>query len=184
MITLLARAFVLAVLLAVWLVPVAATAGGYRDRDVPMRVVANLDLARYAGLWYEIARFPNRFERGCVGVTAEYSLRPDGQVDVLNTCRKETLDGPVTTARGVARVEGPGRLSVSFVPWLPFLRGNYWVLHVDRDYTLAVVGEPRGRTGWILARTPRIDPASYGIAEEVLRRNGYDTQALYRVPQP
>lgn len=160
-----------------------AEAANYRDRSVPMSVQAGLDLNRYLGKWYEIARFPNRFERGCVGVTAEYSLRPDGDVRVVNTCRKDTLDGAVEVADGSARVEAPGRLSVTFVPWLPFARGDYWVLYVAPDYSLAVVGNPKGSTGWILARTSKISAKQREIAEQVLSKNGYDVSKLNYVLQ-
>ncbi|PRY23122.1 apolipoprotein D and lipocalin family protein [Aliiruegeria haliotis] len=155
-----------------------AMAERYRDRDVEMIPVSQLDLERYLGKWYEIARFPNRFEKGCEGVTAEYALRDDGKISVLNTCRIGAPDGEVKTADGQAKVVGPGKLSVTFVPWLPFARGDYWVLHVDEDYTLAVVGAPRGTTGWILARSPSISDEARATAEEVLRRNGYDPARL------
>ena len=133
-----------------------AVAETYRDRTVEMVPVAELDLDRYLGKSYEIARFPNRFEKRCEGVTAEYALRADGQ----------------------AKVVGPGKLSVTFVPWLPFARGDYWVLYLDADYTLAVVGAPRGTTGWILARTPSISPEARSMAEKALVRNGYDPSRL------
>jgi apolipoprotein D and lipocalin family protein len=171
-------------LLALLLSAAPAAAQPYRDRSVPMTVVQDLDLNRYLGLWYEIARYPNRFERDCVAVTAEYGLLSDGQISVRNSCRKLTFDGRLDVAEGRARVEGPGRLSVNFVAWLPFARGDYYVLDVTPDYSLAVVGEPSGRWGWILARTPRISQAQMDRALAALRRNGYDTSALYMVPQP
>ncbi|NDR58810.1 lipocalin family protein [Aliiruegeria sabulilitoris] len=155
-----------------------AIAESYRDRDVEMAPVKDLDLDRYLGRWYEIARFPNRFEKGCEGVTADYGLRPDGAISVLNTCRMGAPDGEVKTADGRAKVVGPGRLSVTFVPWLPFARGDYWVLYVDEGYNLAVVGAPRGTTGWILARTPSISATARSEAEDVLRKNGYDVSRL------
>lgn len=160
-----------------------ASAAQYRDTSVPMAVEGALDLNRYLGKWYEIARFPNRFERGCVGVTAEYSMRSDGDVRVVNTCREGTLDGKVTVADGSARVEAPGRLSVTFVPWLPFARGDYWVLHVAPDYSMAVVGNPKGTTGWILARTPQISAKQRALAESILSINGYDISKLEGVLQ-
>ncbi|MGB7316601.1 MAG: lipocalin family protein [Planktotalea sp.] len=160
-----------------------ANAERYRDRSVPMASVAALDLNRYLGKWYEIARFPNRFEKGCVGVTAEYSLRTDGDIRVLNTCRKGALDGPVEQADGSARLEGPGQLSVTFVPWLPFARGDYWVLYVSPGYDLAVVGAPKGTTGWILARTPEISAQKRQVAEGILTKNGYDINKLEDVLQ-
>jgi apolipoprotein D and lipocalin family protein len=161
-----------------------AMAEQYRDRTVPIAAVQQFDLPRYLGVWYEIARFPNRFEKGCVGVTAEYALRDDGRVSVLNTCRQDALDGPVKSIEGTARVQGPGKLSVNFVAWLPFARGDYWVLYVDPDYSLAVVGNPGGSTGWILARTPTIPAAQLETARAVLTRNGYRADALMLVPQP
>jgi apolipoprotein D and lipocalin family protein len=133
-------------------------AAGYRDTSQPIGVVTNLDLGRYLGKWYEIARFPNRFERNCAGVTAEYSLNPDDTIKVVNTCHKGAPDGPVDVAEGKATVVAPGKLEVTFVPWLPFAKGDYWVLHVDAAYSFAVVGEPSGKTGWILARGPGPGP--------------------------
>ena len=161
----------------------AARAEKYRDRTVPMVAVRDLDISRYMGRWYEIARFPNRFEKGCVGVTADYALLDDGKVSVLNSCRQGTLGGPVRSATGKARIKGPGKLSVGFVPWLPFVRGDYWVLYVGPDFDLAVIGAPKGTTGWILARKPQIEPEDRARAEAVLRTNGYDIAKLVGVAQ-
>ncbi len=154
-----------------------------RDRNAPITSVAQLDVNRYLGVWYEIARYPNWFEEGCVGVTAEYALRPDGQISVRNTCREGALDGSVDIANGIARVEGPGKLSVTFTPWLPFARGDYWVLYLTPEYDLAVVGNPSGRTGWILARTPTISTEARERAEAALQANGYDLANLENVAQ-
>lgn len=159
-----------------------AIAETYRDRSVPMQSV-KVDLDRYYGKWYEIARFPNLFETDCVGVTAEYAPRSDGKIQVINTCRKKTLDGTIDKIEGEAWVVAPGQLKVTFVPWLPFAKGDYWVLHVEPDYSVAVVGEPKGKTGWILARKPGIDKAHLDRAMAALRANGYDTTKLYYVPQ-
>lgn len=157
----------------------------YRDTSVPMTTAGPVDLERYQGRWYEIARFPNQFEEGCVGVTADYSLNDDGSVKVVNTCRDIALDGPVSTAEGVAtkqRDEGD-RLDVTFVPWLPFARGDYWILDLDADYQVVVVGNPSGSTGWVLAREPKISEARLDQALDVLRRNGYDVEQIYLTPQ-
>lgn len=162
----------------------SANADTYRDRSVPMSVVQTLDLDRYLGRWYEIARFPNRFEKGCVGVTADYSLRTDGKIRVLNSCRKNTLDGPLKQADGQATVVAPGKLSVTFVPWLPFAKGDYWVLYLDPGYQMAVVGEPKGKTGWILARKPKISEDDFRKATAALTANGYDVSRLMMVLQP
>lgn len=156
--------------------------GDYRDTDVPMESVSQLDVERYAGTWYEIARFPNSFEEDCAGVTAEYSIRDDGKITVVNTCRKGGLQGEVDRAEGVARIVAPGQLKVKFVKWLPF-EGDYWVLDVSEGYDLAVVGTPSGDFGWILARSPQIDEAAKDRAREVLRADGYDVDQLHWTEQ-
>ncbi|MEO8605760.1 MAG: lipocalin family protein, partial [bacterium] len=110
----------LAVLLALSLAACAAHA--------PLATVSHVDLTRYAGTWYEIARLPNRFERGCVAVSATYTARPDGRIDVLNQCREERLDGTLDEAHAVARVVDDAtnaKLAVQFF-W-PF-SGDYWVI--------------------------------------------------------
>lgn len=140
--------------------------------------VAAVDLTRYAGTWYEVARLPNRFQDQCAGeVTAHYTLRTDGRVDVINRCR--THDGVMDEAQGLARVrEGSGnaKLEVSFASLLGwhFFWGDYWILELDRDYQYAVVGHPGRKYGWILSRTPRLDPLARRHIDEVLVRNGYD----------
>lgn len=174
--------------LAVLGLSVLAGCGGaeYRDTSVEMTTEGQVDLHRYMGRWYEIARFPNSFEEGCVGVTADYSLNDDGSVKVVNTCRQGALDGPVEVAegRGVpTRPEGD-RLEVGFVSWLPFATGDYWILDVDDGYQVAVIGNPGGTTGWVLARTPKLSDARLEEAFEVLRRNGYDTGPITLTPQP
>ncbi|MEM8788080.1 MAG: lipocalin family protein [Pseudomonadota bacterium] len=157
--------------------------GNYRDTAVPMESVSRLDTAAYAGLWYEIARFPNRFERDCTGVTAEYTLREDGRIGVKNSCRKGALDGPLEVAEGSARVAAPGQLKVKFAEWLPF-EGDYWVLDVTEDYDVAVIGVPSGDFGWILARTPTLEADDLAAALSVLRDAGYDTDRLTYTLQP
>ncbi|WP_338055551.1 lipocalin family protein [Shimia biformata] len=172
--------------LSLMLATTPAIADSYRDTAVPMQVDTGLDLNRYSGLWYEIARFPNRFEKNCFAVTAEYALREDGKISVVNTCRTGAVDGPVKQAEGVAIVAEPGKLEVGFAPGssvLPFLRGDYWVLDVTPDYSVAVVGTPAGRTGWILARSPQISDAALSEAMQVLSDNGYDVTELRAVPQ-
>ena len=118
---------------------------------LPARAV---DLNRYLGVWYEIARYENQFETGCEGVTAEYRLRADGLVQVTNTCRMGSPSGPAKVAVGRARVvpdSQDARLKVSFFG--PFF-GDYWVLDHDPDYAWSIVGEPTGRYLWLLSRTP------------------------------
>ncbi len=144
-----------------------------------------VDLNRYAGLWYEIARYEFGFQRGCEGVTAEYSLREDGQVGVLNTCRQDSLDGEVRTAEARARVvdgSDNAKLKVSF--WGPFYVGDYWVLDRADDYSWSIVGEPSGRNLWLLSRSPQ---PSAQVRETVMNRArelGYDLSILRPTRQP
>lgn len=152
--------------------------GNYRDTSVPMESVSRFDAERYAGLWYEIARFPNRFERDCTAVTAEYTLRDDGRIGVRNSCRKNSPDGPLEVAEGVARVVAPGELKVKFVQWLPF-ESDYWVIALDEAYQWSVVGTPSGDFGWILARSPQMAPEDLAAAKAALEADGYDLSRLH-----
>jgi apolipoprotein D and lipocalin family protein len=141
-----------------------------------------VDLKRYLGRWYEIARYEQRFERGCEGVTADYSLRTDGKIDVLNRCRKG--DGKVHDAHGIAKVvdrASNAKLKVSFFG--PFY-GNYWVLDHADDYSWSIVGEPSGRYLWLLARDAELDvQAREGLVGRA-RALGYDTNLLVGTKQP
>ena len=149
----------------------------------PVRAVPLVDLNRYAGDWFEIARFPNRFQRQCAGdVRASYSRRPDGRIDVVNRCR--TADGE-TVARGVARVvdeETFAKLQFRFAPswlsWVPMVWGDYWVIGLAPDYSWAVVGDPGRDYLWILARAPRLDERSVAAARAAARDNGFDVERL------
>lgn len=172
-----ALAPILALLLALGL---AGCAPVHRDTATRMQPVADLDLGRYAGRWYEVARFPVIFQQGCTATTADYALRPDGTLSVVNRCRQGAPDGPLRSISGDARVEGPGRLSVR-LGLLP-VRAPYWVLWVDADYGMAVVGTPSGRAGWVLARRPDPAPDRLERARAVLVANGYDIARLQVTP--
>lgn len=174
---------ILTLTLAIALTTGAASAEKYRDRSVPLEVAGNFDLNKYLGVWYEFARFPNRFEKGCYGVTAEYRMRQDGKVSVVNTCRNGSLSATPESIEGTATVKGPAKLRVNFVSWLPFAAGDYWILYVDAGYKMAVVGEPKGNTGWILSRGKTLTAAQFNKAIEVLQSGGYNTDKLVRVPQ-
>lgn len=151
----------------------------------PVRTVDAVDLDRYLGDWFEIARFPNWFQRTCTGdVRATYAKRPDGRLDVINRCRK--ADG-LTEARGVARVvdlRTSAKLKVRFAPaalsFLPFVWGDYWILGLAGDYSWAVVGSPDREYLWILARTPVLDAERYGAAIAAARANGFDVERLMK----
>jgi apolipoprotein D and lipocalin family protein len=168
-----------------WLILIAIVAAAYRvyAQQAPVRTVASVDLDRYAGDWFEIARFPNRFQRQCVGdVRAHYARRADGRIDVINRCA--TADG-VTEARGVARVVDQhtrAKLKVRFAPawlsWLPVVWGDYWIIGLAPDYSWAVVGDPGREYLWILARAPRLDSESVAAARAAARDNGFDATRL------
>ncbi|MEL6583758.1 MAG: lipocalin family protein [Pseudomonadota bacterium] len=160
------------------LATIAACGEVYRDTSVEMTTVDAVDVERYQGRWFEIARYPNFFEEGCVGVHANYAIREDGRIDVRNVCRQGTLDGEVNEANGIARVVSPGKLEVTFTPWLPGVWGDYWVLHLEPDYSVVVVGSPGGRVGWILARDVEIDEGRMARALAALEANGYDLNGL------
>ena len=163
-------------LLCLLLVLTACTS--YRDRDVAMTSIATFEAEKYAGLWYEIARFPVSFQEGCTNTQAEYTVRSEGALGVRNACFR---DGALSVIEGSARIDGPGRLKVQLGA-MPFA-ADYWVLWVDEDYQTAVVGVPSGRAGWILNRTPEISDDRLVAAQAVLEFNGYDLSALQMTEQ-
>lgn len=169
---------IIAALAVAALLSVPACAG---DKQ-PLQIVSHVDLQKYAGTWYEIARYPNRFQRDCVGnVTATYELREDGKVRVINSCREE--DGDTKTAKGTATVvdsKTNARLKVTFF-W-PF-SGDYWIINLGPNYEYAVVGEPSRKYLWILSRTPHMDEETYQILLQRIAKQGYDPSRLVRTPQ-
>jgi apolipoprotein D and lipocalin family protein len=149
----------------------------------PLETVAQVELSRYLGTWYEIANFPQSFQRGCTATTATYSLRADGDIDVLNRCRKDSLNGEEKSALGRARVVdrvSNAKLEVSF--FRPFW-GDYWIINLAPDYSYAVVGHPDRDYLWILARTPTIDETTYQAILTRLKAQGYETSRLVRTLQ-
>ena len=153
------------------------------NKTVPEPVKA-VDLSRYMGRWYELARYENRFETGCEGVTADYALDLDGKVEVVNTCRQGGVDGKKKSSAGRAAVVPDSRgakLKVTFF-W-PF-SGDYWVLDHGDDYDWSIVGEPSGEYLWILSRDPTPGKA---VLDRHLRRAkelGYDQGLLRLTEQP
>ena len=145
----------------------------------PLKAVGHVDLSRYTGKWYEIARYPNRFQRNCQSdTTAVYTLREDGKVEVVNACRKK--DGNVTTARGTAKVADPesnAKLKVTFF-W-PFY-GDYWIIGLSPEYQYAIVGEPSRKYLWILSRTPSMEGTTYQTLLRQIEAMGYDPGKLQK----
>ena len=153
-----------------------------------VRTVPTVDLAAYMGTWYEQARLPMYFQRKCDShTTAQYSLRPDGRVDVVNRC--DTHDGEQIEARAVARtVDGSNaRLEVRFAPaflsFLPFVWGDYWIIGLDDDYRWSVVGSPDRKYLWILSRDKRLPDATYQQLVDLAKAQGFDTSRLVRTRQ-
>ena len=146
--------------------------------------VKELDLDRYLGTWYEIARFPHSFEKNLVGVTATYSLREDGKIEVLNQGYKYTLDGEHSKAVGKAKIPDksePGKLKVSFF-WIFY--ADYFVLELDKNYQYVMIGSSSDKYFWILSRTPQMESATYEMLLQNARKRGYNLAKLMKVPQP
>lgn len=153
-----------------------------------LRTIPSLEVPRYLGRWFEIAKFPNRFQQQCVSDTsADYTLMGNGQIQVLNQCR--LLTGQMQEARGQARQIGGAdspQLQVRFAPawlsFLPFVWGDYWVIDLDERYELAAVSEPARQYLWILARQPVVDEARYAALLARLKAQGLDTARLEKTP--
>ena len=181
-----ARGFVGTWLCAALAAGVASAADGPAAAPAPLATVATVDLPRYMGTWYEVAKFPNRFQGQCAGPSsAEYSLQPGGTVRVVNRC--PLADGKVDKVVGEGRrigPEGSPKLEVRFAPawlsWLPFVWGNYWVVDLDAGYQLAVVSEPKREFLWVLSRQPTVAPAVWDALMARLRLQGFDLSRLQR----
>ena len=167
---------------------VTACAGVEHKDTLP--TVASVDLARYAGTWYEIARLPMWFQRHCVDSKAMYTSRPDGSIGVHNECLTDS--GGVNQAEGVATVIDPktnARLTVVFDNFFARLfgssrDGNYWILALDPAYRTAMVGTPDRRFLWILSRAPQLEEATYRRLVEQAKRLGFSTTNLIRTSRP
>lgn len=155
----------------------------------PLQAVASLDVARYMGTWYEIAKYPNSFQTQCVRNTrADYKPEADGKVQVLNRC--VMANGKTTEAEGAARQVGPAdspKLQVRFAPaWLSFLPmvwADYWVIDIDPEYQLVAVSEPKREYLWVLSRSKQVDPTQYQALLARLAERGFDLKRLALSPQ-
>ena len=174
-------------LVLLWVMPIAT---GWSQSLPPLQSVKSLDVPRYLGRWYEIAKFPNRFQRECVSDTsADYTLLPDGHLRVLNQCRQ--ADGEWQRAVGLAKQVGDdqsARLEVRFAPawlsFLPFVWGDYWVVDLDDKYELVAVSEPARAYLWVLSRSPVVDASRYAALLARLAAMGLDVSRLEKTPQP
>lgn len=159
------------------------------DAPGPLTTISLLDVPRYMGTWYEIAKYPNWFQKKCVKNTrADYTAQTNGSVRVVNLCT--TKEGEVTEAIGEARQTGGNRspkLEVRFAPpWLsliPFVWGDYWVIDLDPAYQLVAVSEPKREYLWILSRTPELPAKAYDDLLDRLKKKGFDAAKLELTPQ-
>lgn len=125
---------------------------------LPLPVVEKVDLDRYMGLWYEIARLPMRHEKECYGSTANYSKNPDGTVKVINSCRRGSLDGEETKSEGKAWVVDHASQAILKVQFQWPFTGDYYIIDLGKEYNYALVGSPSRKYLWILSRSPEMDP--------------------------
>ncbi|WP_127716880.1 lipocalin family protein [Halobacteriovorax sp. HLS] len=156
--------------------------------NAKVETVEKVELDRYLGKWYEIASYPQWFQKDCTAVSAEYSLKKSGNIRVINSCRKFSPDGELKIAKGTARVkdkETGAKLSVQFfLPFIriPFLEGKYWVIMLDeQDYQYSVVSDPKMETLWILSRTKVMDEYLYQTILDELKYKGYDLSKLKKM---
>jgi apolipoprotein D and lipocalin family protein len=157
---------------------------GCRAQDDSPTAVGSLDLQQYAGLWYDVASFPQRFQKDCHCTTAEYTLMPKGYVKVVNKCRKGGFNKRISGITGKAfAVKGSNNTKLKVQFFWPF-RGDYWVVKLDTDYKWAVVSSPGKEYLWLLSRKPVIDESLYDTIINSLKNEGYDTARLKRTPQP
>ena len=158
-----------------------------RAESAAPQAVDQVDIQQYAGKWYEIAHLPMYFQRKCIAnITAQYSVNADQTIGVLNSCR--IANGEIISSEGVAysQNQGNSKLKVSFLPkglrWIPFTKGHYWLLQVDPEYKVALVGGPSHKYLWILSREPQLDEATYKSYLETAKHYGYDVTKLIKLP--
>lgn len=156
---------------------------------IPPDLVQTVEISRYAGKWHEIGKIPNFFQRRCVGgTTATYTPQDNGTISVVNQCTD--ADGDTITAQGTARpIDPPNntKLEVSFVRILGFnlFWGDYWIIGLDEEYSMAVIGHPKRKYAWILARTPSLSDHKLAEAFAILKNNGYELDRFeVNTPKP
>ncbi len=156
------------------------TVAGQVPNKQALITVPSVDLNRYTGTWYEIARLPNRFETDCTAnITATYKILDDRKIEVINQCEKST--NQIKRSKGTAKVvekSGNAKLKVTFF-W-PF-SGDYWILDLGEKYEYAVVGEPSRKYLWVLSRTPQMDEGLYQKLLSRVTAQGFATQTIIKV---
>lgn len=157
-----------------------------RAETVRPQLVNQVDIQKYVGKWYEIAHLPMYFQGKCVSnITAQYSINTNQTIGVLNSCR--IANGEMISSEGVAysQNQGNSKLKVSFLPtglrWIPLTKGDYWVLRLDSEYKVALVGGPSNKYLWILSREPQLDEATYQSYLDTAKHYGYDVTKLIKL---
>ncbi len=153
------------------------------DPSKPLKAVSRVDLKRYMGRWFEIARLPNLYQDGVVGVIAEYALRDDGRIVVRNHGRSGSLDAELTVSTATARVADNSANAKWLVQFLWPFEADYWIIDLHESYDWAVVGQPSRERLWILSRDSTMDEITLSGILRRLRANGYDTAAIELTPQ-
>jgi apolipoprotein D and lipocalin family protein len=180
------------VLTSLTLLTITSIARASEKRKESLRVVSSVDLSRYAGRWYEVARLPNKFEdmknKTCGDVTAEYTLRPNGKLYVRNRCVYQ--NGKIEIAKGVARVTDKktnARLEINFAPAIlgifPFVWGDYNIIELAPDYSYALIGNLDRQGLWVLSRTPQLDEATYKRLLDSAAQQGFNTPRVTKTKQ-
>ncbi len=158
--------------------------GSTQERDmIDTSVVEYVDLERYTGVWYEVARFPHSFEKNLVGVTATYTMRDDGKIGVLNQGYRDSFEGKLKKAKAKAKIPDPRQPARLKVYFFPLVGAEYNIMVLDDEYRYALVGSSTPNFLWILSRTPQMDESVYDMLVEEARRRGYDVSRLEKVPQ-
>ncbi len=154
-----------------------------------LQAVSTVDLTRYTGKWYEIAKYPNRFQKQCVAnTTATYQMKPNGRIMVQNECllKNGTTEKAVGEAK-IADKKTDAKLKVRFAPgalsFLPFVWGDYWIIDLDADYKYVAIGEPKRNYFWILSRTPTLDTDTYQNILRRAKKMGFDPAKVEKSPQ-
>jgi apolipoprotein D and lipocalin family protein len=159
---------------------IGLTAIAVKAQDKPLETVKNVDISKYLGKWYEIAAFPQRFEKGCSCTTAEYSIKENGTIEVKNSCIKKGKPSGATGKAFITDKKSNAKLKVQFF-W-PF-KGKYWIIALAPDYSYAMVGHPNRKYLWILNRKPVMNDQTYNHVAMLASSKGFDIRNLVRTNQ-
>lgn len=147
-----------------------------------LETVKDLDLEKYSGTWFEIASFPQRFQKGCHCTTATYTMTDKKYIIVENRCRKDSVDGKESYIKGKAFLSGPEKSKLKVQFFWPF-KGKYWIIDLAEDYSYAVVGHPNRDYLWILSRTPIMDDTTYKEIVSRIKTKQFDVDRLQKTVQ-